>query len=182
MSKVYIRNIKSFNQLIILDNINPKRKEYLEKLNNTSLKRSYLAWLLLKEMVLEEYNLDIDKLTLYYNEYNKPYFKEFCFNISHSKDLVAVGISNKDIGVDIQYIDKSKDIDKLANKINSNNDYYDFYKTFSAKEAVSKKIGTGLVLSKLPEKETIKHQEIITLDNDEYVLSVSCDDNIEIKK
>ena len=24
-------------------------------------------------------------------------------------------------------------------KINSNNDYYDFYKTFSAKEAVSKK-------------------------------------------
>ena len=182
MSRIYIRNINSFNQPIILNDINVKRKEYLEKLKEDSLKKSYYAWLLLKEMVLEEYNLDIDQLTLYYNEFNKPYFKEFCFNISHSKDLIVVGISNSDIGVDIQYIDKTKDIDKLAKKINSNNDYYDFYKTFSVKEAKSKKIGTGLVLSKLLEEESVNHQEIISLDNDEYVLSISCDDAIIIQK
>ena len=84
--------------------------------------------------------------------------------------------------LDIQYIDKTKDIDKLAKKINSNNDYYDFYKTFSTKEAKSKKIGTGLVLSKLLEKESVNHQEIISVDNDEYVLSISCDDAIIIQK
>ena len=182
MSKVYIEKLSFFNQDIDLNNINPVRKEYLLKLNNDSLKRSYYAWILLKEMVLKEYNLDIDKLNLYYNEYKKPYFKEFNFNISHSNNLIAVAISDTKIGVDIQYIDKSKDITSLAKKINCSTDYYDFYKIFSAKEAISKNKGTGLVLSKLSIKEDINHQEIIVVDNLEYVLSISSTDYIEIKK
>ena len=191
MSKVYIEKLSFFNQDIDLNNINPVRKEYLLKLNNDSLKRSYYAWILLKEMVLKEYNLNIDKLNLYYNEYKKPYFKEFNFNISHSNNLIAVAISDTKIGVDIQYLekcidricwDKSKDITSLAKKINCSTDYYDFYKTFSAKEAISKKQGTGLVLSKLSIKEDINHQEIIVVDNLEYVLSISSTDYIEIKK
>ena len=32
------------------------------------------------------------------------------------------------------------------------------------------------------EEESVNHQEIISVDNDEYVLSVSCDDTIIIQK
>lgn len=50
-----------------------------------------------------------------YNEYGAPYInKNEHISITHSNNLVAIGISKKKIGIDIQYIDKS--ITKLAHK------------------------------------------------------------------
>lgn len=182
MVKAYLKKIDLSKVKINLNDINNKRKEYLKKLKNDSLKQSYCAWIYLKEIVLKEYLLDIDKLELYYNEHNKPYFKEFNFNISHSKDLILVAISNDDVGVDIQYIDKNKDTLKLQQKLNINDDIYEFYKVFSAKEAISKQKGTGLLLSNFSKIEEVAYQQIISVNNDEYVLSISSNENIELIK
>lgn len=77
-----------------------------KKLSEDEKKRSILALILLEEL-LEE---DITKLTIKRSKNNKPYLKNknIYFNISHKKDYVTVIISNKKIGIDIEYIDKNK--------------------------------------------------------------------------
>lgn len=182
MSNIYLKKINDFSQNIDLDNINQTRATYLKKLNKKSQYISYMAWKLLKEVALENYNLDIDKLNLYYNENNKPYFLEFNFNISHSNNLIAVGISKSNIGIDIEKIRKDLSLDKLAKKINStSNDSYEVFKRFSLLEAYFKKVGLGLKLSKLADNMEITYQTLINIDNEEYILSIDCDDN-KIKK
>ena len=173
MVNVYIKKVSDFNDIEIdLSHINIKRKAYLEKLSLNVQKKSYYSWILLKNMVKEEYGVDIDKLDLKYNEYGKPYFDEFCFNISHSKDYIAVAISNENVGVDIQYINDNN-LNKLSKKINANsNDKYEVFKRFSALEAYLKYVGTGLLPSKLKEEVEITYQQIIKNENDEYILSI----------
>ena len=132
MANVYVKKISDFNnQKVDLSSINPVRKTYLEKLSLNAQKISFYAWLLLKEKALEEFDLDIDSLQLFYNEYGKPMFKEFYFNISHSKNLIAVGLSKNLIGIDIQVIE-GKDVSKLSKKMEiEENDIPAFYKVFS---------------------------------------------------
>lgn len=178
MSKIFIRKITDYNQTINLENINPVRAKYLNKLNDKSKYISYLSWLLLKEVVKEEYNLDIDKLTLKSNSYNKPYFDEFYFNISHSFDLIVVAISNKEIGVDIEKIRTDLNLKQLAKKIHTESECaFDVFKRFGQLEAYYKKIGTGLKPSYLNNKINVTSQVLVKDDENNYVLSIDCDDN-----
>lgn len=178
MAKVIVRRISDFdNEIIDLSNINEKRKAYLSRLSKNKLKESYFSWLILKQLVLKEYQLDIDKLNLKYNEYGKPLFDEFFFNISHSKNLIAVGLSSNPIGVDIQVIE-GKDVSKISKKLEI--EEYDipaFYKVFSSIEAKGKKEGTGIFPSSLKSKNyTISKQLMISDETNSYVLSVDCED------
>ena len=183
MANVYVKKLSAFKNVNIdLSSINKTRKEYLEKLASKSQKISYYAWLLLKEKVLEEFSLDIDKLELTYNKHGKPLFKEFCFNISHSKNLIAVGVSTNPIGVDIQAIE-GKDISKLSRKLQiDDGDIPAFYKVFSSIEAKGKKEGTGIYPSSLKDKDYIIAKQLMISENSNvYVLSIYCDDeNINI--
>lgn len=179
MSSIYIKKVDNTLNSIDLSNINVERKKYLEKFKNHRRTVSYQAWKLLHDVVLEKYHLDIEKLKLLYNEYNKPYFKEFCFNISHSDNLIVVGISKDNIGVDIEKIRNDLSFDKIAQKINAiNNDSITIIKRFSLLEAYYKKIGTGLNYNNLKENIQITYQSIIDFENDKFVLSVDCIDNI----
>ena len=179
MTKIFLKKINDFNnQEIDLTHLNTKRKAYLEKLSFNMQKVSYYSWLLLKEKVIEEYNLDIDTLELSYNENNKPLFKEFNFNISHSKNYIAVGLSNNEIGVDIQVIE-NKSLANLAKKLNiEESDNETLYLYFSAIEAKGKKEGSGILPSSIT-KENIKvSKQLIINDNlDKYVLSIDCEDS-----
>ena len=178
MANVYIKKISDFADVNIdLSTINKTRKEYLEKLSSNSQKISYYAWMFLKDRVLEEFGLDVDELDLTYNEYGKPMFKEFCFNISHSKNLIAVGVSNNQIGVDIQVIE-GKDVSKLSKKLEiKDDDRPAFYKVFSSLEAKGKKEGTGIFPSSLKSKDyNISKQLIISDEINDYVLSIDCVD------
>ena len=176
MSKVFIKECNDLESINIDDtNINIKRKEYLNKLKGHNKIMSYLAWCYLKEIVSKEYNLDIDKLNLFYNEFGKPMFKEFCFNISHSENIIAIAISQKEIGVDIQLI--KKDTSLLAKKMNIENNNEEVIKRFSAIEAYYKKIGTGINYSSLKEIKNC-YQKVITINDKQYVLSVDSEEKI----
>ena len=53
--------------------------------------------------------LEVEKVTnaeIDYNEHGKPYLKnnELYFNISHDKNTTALVTSDKEIGVDLQYL------------------------------------------------------------------------------
>ena len=179
MANVYIKKVNN-DINVDLSSINPNRKEYLQKLKGNSLIKSYQAWLVLKDIVLKEFSLDIDKLMLKYNKNKKPYFDEFEFNISHSDEYICVGVASSLIGVDIQLIDKSHDFSKIAKRINASDNYLDFYKRFSGLEAYNKKLGFGLKPSLLKENINIDYQQILLLSNKEYVLSVCCNEKINI--
>ena len=84
--------------------------------------------------------LEDEKVTnaeIVYNEHGKPYLKnnELYFNISHDKNITALVTSDKEIGVDIEYLTYKQSV---VNKYftpreqeivkNSKNKAYDFTK------------------------------------------------------
>jgi len=91
------------------------------------------------------------------NEYGKPFFSDQSFpkyNISHSKDLLVIAFSDKEIGVDLEYVNLNRNIKSIAKRfftedensfINRNNEFYDkrFYLIWVLTEAMSKFIGKG---------------------------------------
>lgn len=77
-----------------------------KKINENDKKRSLLGLILLEELLKK----DLTNIIIKYSKNGKPYLKDnnIYFNISHKKDYVVTIISNKRIGIDIEYIDKNK--------------------------------------------------------------------------
>ena len=106
---------------------------------------------LLKESLKKDYN--ISDYEIIYNEYNKPYLKneKIYFNISHSNGTIVLVISDKEIGVDVEYFVYKESVvrkyftNNEQNEIqNSTNKVYDFTRIWVMKEAFVKMKGTGL--------------------------------------
>lgn len=119
-------------------------------------KRCILAEVLLNK-ALKHFN--INDYELIYNENNKPYIKNsnVYFNISHSGDYVAVIVSDTEVGIDIQRINKLQL--NIAQKCFHENEYKNiinendinkqtdlFYSYWAMKEAYTKAIGKGLAM------------------------------------
>jgi len=179
------------------------RKVYIEKaeniIENTNLLKfitytdsemktiSLKAWSLLSQILITEYQLDIEKEIIIYNKYKKPYIKNsnIYFNISHSKNLIAIVIDNKECGIDIEYIDYKRDIDKLKHKVLSNKElkiynsvkdkHKYFYKMWTKKEAYYKTIGTGIIVSELSQEQKLSNtRSYIYIDKkDKYYISTT---------
>ena len=73
--------------------------KYISKYTNEKNKEvSSKAWSYLISIFKQQFNIDISNNEILLNEYNKPYIKNlnYFFNISHSKNLVAIIISDKE--------------------------------------------------------------------------------------
>lgn len=129
-------------------NINDKEvsKEGLsqEVLSHCKKRESFLAAEALINMGAEN---------LHYNEKNKPLADNCFVSISHSGDMVAVCRSDKPIGIDIEKIDKTRALDKIANRFyhgkelelfRENPTAEAFYEIWTRKEAYSKISGEGV--------------------------------------
>ena len=96
-----------------------------------------------KEIIKEQLNCDV-----LYKENGKPYTSICPISISHSGENVLVGISENDIGVDIEVIkpfDKrliSRYFTKSEQEFIKTDD--DFFKIWTVKEAFLKLTGEGL--------------------------------------
>lgn len=177
MYRIYIRKKNE----IQINNLNIKCKYNDAIMKETSIK----AWSFLKEILFNEYNISLDNERLYYNEHGKPYLsnRDLYFNISHSNNLIAIIISDIECGIDIEYLDENREINKIVKKImndeelllfnNSNKKIYYFYEIWTKKEAYFKMIGTGIELKKLNDSINIKNiqSKIINNDNEKYYLS-----------
>ena len=114
------------------------------------------AFLLLKKMLDEE---NIVKPIFEIGEYGKSYISNYSniyFNLSHSGKMVACAISDKEIGVDVEYIDSEIDLDIAKNYffnreyvgiMNSNNPSDEFFKYWVLKESYMKYTGLGFNLN-----------------------------------
>lgn len=135
-----------------------------------------------KYLIEKYFSIPFDKQEIKFNQYGKPYLsnKDVFFNVSYSGKYIVCGISNKNIGVDIQkienynqnianYIFEDKIVDLIQNSDNINLEYI---KQWAKLESFLKYKGTGFVNYKKGLDETIKHKFIYI---GSYVISVHWD-------
>ena len=162
MLKVYITNIKkiSDNKLFeeVISNISVCRKEKYDATNNEELKLQILVSSYLIDKYLKTFGLREKDMRYGLTASGKPYFenkKNIYFSISHSKDIVGVAFSEKDVGFDVQVVKNVSD--KIYNRVlsdsekedafsaqNENEKLNNFFRYWVMKEAILKRDGTGI--------------------------------------
>ncbi len=151
MLKNYYLQISLIKENVI-DNYS-KQEEYAN-ISNLEKRKEKIAKDMLFKYVTEKENIDP---SIIMKEHGKPDFKntKYHFNISHSKDMCVMSISDEEIGADVQYIQNFEEerLDRLTKRIYNDNDY-NFFNTddnttftqiWTIKEAYLKYIGLGLV-------------------------------------
>lgn len=174
MYNVFIKKISEINETNF-NLLNKYRNEEKRIISNK-------AWSLLFDILRENYNIFLEEKDIIFNEYGKPYIKSknLYFNISHSKNAIAIIVGDKECGIDIEYIDNKRNIEKLAytffdneEQKTINNDIDLFYKIWTKKEAYYKSKGIGInnSLLKVNIQNMNIHSEKIIIDNMSYYLS-----------
>ena len=154
------------------------------KVNNFRFERdkklSAGAYLLLSRMLLE---IGIEKPSFKHEKFGKAYISNFSdvyFNLSHSNKMIACAISDCEVGVDVEYIDSTIDLNIAKNyfyneeyeKIMTSPDCADeFFKYWVLKESYMKYTGLGFQL-KLDEFTINIGDEIKLKGNDELKFSL----------
>lgn len=142
--------------------LSDKEKIQAEGFINNTLKNNYILSHGLLRHLLSLYIKSNPKNIQYsVNQFGKPFLKnDNCtlqFNMSHSKDYAAYIIALEDqVGIDIEWKDKSINIEEVSelvlsqkeislfNKLNSKEKFPAFYDIWTKKEAIIKAIGQGL--------------------------------------
>ena len=165
-----------------IDRLPPERKERCLRYRNKSDKAAcILAYMLLSKMLLEQYNIDtVPNFT--YNEHSKPYLKDtdnLFFSISHTKNAVAVVVTDFEIGLDIETIREVNEniIDKVCTEkekiflADSCDRVRDFYRLWTMKESYTKAYGRTVadVL-----KKDLEFKDFAFYSTDEFYLNVYC--------
>ena len=116
-----------------------------------------LSRLLLRNILYTYYKIKVTEIEFILGDFGKPYIKNYknlFFNISHTKDTVALAVSEKEIGVDVEinrntdillvstFFEKSEQEYLLSFSKNERQDV--FYQIWTLKESYLKAIGTGL--------------------------------------
>lgn len=104
------------------------------------------AWSLLYK-VLEEKRMKYG--TVLFEENGKPYFEDCLtyFSLSHSRDICAVGISDKPIGIDVELQKKSYNANLVERSLSEAEKQCfdgDFTRIWCRKEAIAKMLGVGI--------------------------------------
>lgn len=133
-----------------------ERKEKVDQYRFLCQKKmSALAYLLLKFGIKREYSIE-EELKFEYGKYGKPVLKnhyDIKFNLSHCKWGVACAISDKEVGIDIEYInyENLECINMVMSKeekykiLQSKNPEVVFTRFWTIKESYLKNLGIGLI-------------------------------------
>lgn len=133
-----------------------RRNRIIRYKNELDKKRSLLAELLIQKAVMEKTGLKNAAISR--NKYGKPYIKDvenFYFNISHSGNYVVIGVSEKEIGIDIEKKDRvdyrvaerffsKKEVQAIFSCSGEQEKIDTFYQIWTLKESYVKVLGKGL--------------------------------------
>ncbi len=127
MNKVYYCDVGTLsNQEFVFDDFPLSRIKYIESITHVNRKKqSYFVWKLLL-YVLKSNNVTFDNDFFSVDDnLSKWHYAcdDFTFSLSHSGNIVAVGFSNKKIGIDVEKV--SININKIK-KFIDNNDVKNF--------------------------------------------------------
>lgn len=162
-----------------------KRKKIKGFHFNVDKKLSLYSEIIVRYVICRKFNINNSKIVFTRNEYGKPYLKDyinFYFNLSHTRNAIAVAISDKPVGVDIEKVGTAELI--IANRFfNESEVAYitkteididkRFYEVWTKKEAYIKYIGKGLSIP-LNSFDTLDNKvskQIQTFEKDGYIIS-----------
>ncbi len=157
--KYYITKMSSFSEekqkefFSFLDK--EKKAEYLSSSNENRKKSILLSQGFAKEKISEDFSLKKKDVIFSVTQSGKPYCKShrrIYFSLSHSGDFLALVISDKDVGIDIEKIREAKE--NLVNRVCCENEKKEifsdenpdlkFTEIWTRKEAYLKALGTGI--------------------------------------
>lgn len=178
-----ITNISDLDVYKILKKaVSATRRENSEKfLFFEDAKRCICAEAIMRYYLIKNLGINNSDIEIEYNDYGKPFLKniQLYFNLSHSNKWVVCGLSNNEIGVDVEKIDKINiDIAKSLfceaeyDYIKSGKEHERckrFIQIWTLKESYIKYIGKGL---------TIPLNSFCIKNNDDYI-TVESDKNKE---
>ena len=111
MIKLAYCNVENLDMKRAYELVSKNRQEKIDFYRfDKDKKLSCGAYLLLKKMLSEE---NITKPIFKFEKYGKAYisnYENIYFNLSHSGKMVLCAISDKEVGVDIEYIDPEIDL------------------------------------------------------------------------
>lgn len=150
------RHIEDFDVEMALREVTSQRREKaIRFLTDNDRRQSLAAFRLLQYALEREYGIK-GELRFSFAEKGKPYLSDYPaveFNISHCARAVAVAVSDKAVGVDIEEIRPFDE--ELARAVLSREEFFtvesslspcvEFTKIWTAKEAYMKRGGKGLV-------------------------------------
>lgn len=135
-----------------------KRNKINKMLRKTDKIQTLISEILVRSKLIEKFNIENKNIDFCENIYGKKRvkgFDEFSFNVSHSGEYVVVGISVKDIGLDIEQV-KEIEYEDIAKSFFTNEELVyikgidkqkqldRFYEIWTLKEAYIKNRGVGL--------------------------------------
>lgn len=141
-----------FNEM--LNKISTEKADKIKKIRcYQNAVNKLLGDILVRYLICKNTNLTNNKLKFSQNEFGKPYLvnQRMHFNISHSKNIVAVAISDTNIGIDIESTKiRAFELD-IAKKYFCPNEYdaiiskqHSFTSIWTKKESYIKFMGKGL--------------------------------------
>ncbi len=159
-----------------------RRKQALAFKHDSGRRQSLLAYRLLCQGLREEYGI-MEPPTFLYGEHGKPYIilTPPHFSLSHCREAVACAIADKPCGIDIECTNRRITDSLIRYSMNegeqtlirkSDDPQRTFFRLWTQKEALLKKLGTGInntmrnILSDQP-------HTIETRENERYILSVA---------
>ncbi len=180
---VYVKRISDVN---VTQLCSEERKKEIGQIRNEGVKREKCAvWKLLEDSIQAHYKVSPKDISFTKSESGK-WRCDICeFSLSHSKNLVAVALSDEPVGVDIELYDERKLL-RIASRLLTGDEFDELdalaeekkgeyiIKAWTGKEAAFKIIGDGALL---PKKEARKEEYIyrrkIELDGEIYFLAVA---------
>lgn len=131
-------------------------RERILSIKNPAAQKNSLSALLCLNKLIKRARLDGEELSIIREKNGKPRFASlpYHFSISHSRELCAVALSSVNVGLDLEYIDESRNAEALSRRFfspeehsrlcESRNKLEDFFALWTKKEALAKLSGEGL--------------------------------------
>lgn len=159
MVQVYAMNIQSLpdpkQESRVLEKLTAKRKQKTMKYKHADDRKRSLGAGILLQNILPRFGASPDHI--FCGTDGKPQADGICFNLSHSGDLVICATSNKQVGCDIEMIQKaprhvaerffcSKELTYLESCTEDLRDQ-EFFRIWTMKESYMKMTGEGMRLA-----------------------------------
>ena len=131
-------------------------RERLLSMKNPAAQKNSLSALLCLDRLIKRTDLGSEELTIVREKNGKPRFASlpYHFSITHSRDLCAVALCKENVGIDLEFVDASRNVETLSKRffsseehsrlLASENSLEDFFALWVKKEALAKLSGEGL--------------------------------------